>query len=223
MMPRLFVALVLVVGMAVALLALADAALSQFLTALIAVAALCVSVVSAFKEDIFPFRARLVLDEIVLAPPSNPPYENVGLLLPLSFVNAGHGAGIIEGLTLKVEGHGATKLYTPVAEIDYEKFITGKRFLHSESMLGAFNVFPIGSREATRKCILFTQELESKRYPYSQWSPGKHVFTLYIKHSASEKPERAALAEYEVAKDVLEKYLTGKGGTSLAPRRELHV
>jgi hypothetical protein len=223
-MPKLFIALVLTVVVVVAALALADASMSQFLTALISLAALCVSVVAAFKEDVFAFRPKVVLDEIVLAPPSNPPYENMALLIPLSFVNTGHGAGIIEGLTLKVEGQGAAvKAYTPVAEVDYVRFMSGKRMLHADNMLGAFNKFRVRSREAIRKSVLFTQEFTSKRYPYSPWSPGKHVFTLYIRHSGRRLPERTALVEYEISKDVLADYMSGKGGTSLAPDRELPV
>ena len=196
--------------------------MSQFLTAFIALSALCVSVVTAFKEDIFPFRPQVVLDELILAPPSNPPYENVGLLLPLSYVNVGHGAGVIEGMTLKVEGQGGVKVYTPVAEVDFQEFISGKRFLHADNVLGAFNVFPLGSREAVRKYVLFTQELASKRYPYSPWRPGKHVFRLFIKHSARSSPEQMAIVEYEISQDVLTGYMTGKGA-SLAPGRELFV
>lgn len=221
-MSRLFVILILAVSVSVVGLAFVDASMSQYLTALIAVAALCISVVSAFKEDIFPFRPHAVIGELVFAPPTNPPYENIAVLIPIAFVNNGYGSGVIEGLTLKIEPATGAKAYTPVAEVDYQKFISGKRVLHAENMLGAFNSFRLGSRDSLKKNVLFTQELNSPRYPYQDWSPGKHVFSLFIMHSGMNKPVKVGSVEYEISNHLLTSYRNG-AGASLSPGRELVV
>jgi hypothetical protein len=110
-MPKLIVALVLCVVLAVAALAIAGAAPVDYLSALISVAALVVSLLAAFKEDIFPFRPRLLLDEVTLAAPGPPNRLSPSVLLPLAFINDGHGSGVIEGLTLKVETGANAKVY----------------------------------------------------------------------------------------------------------------
>ena len=99
-MPKLFVGLILVVVLSVVGLALVNASMSQYLTAFIALAALVVSVVSAFKEDIFPFRPIVLFEEVLLAAPTGPPHDSPAILLPVVFVNKGHGlreAHIVDG------------------------------------------------------------------------------------------------------------------------------
>jgi hypothetical protein len=221
-MPKLFVGLILTVVLSVVGLALVNASMSQYLTAFIALAALVVSVVSAFKEDIFPFRPLVLFEEMLLVAPTAPSHNSPAILCPIAFINKGYGSGVIEGLTLKVETETNAKIYTPVLEVDYQKLISGKRALHAENILGAFNFFALGSRESIKKHIVFSQEENSGRYPFSPWSPGKHVFRLFIKHTGS----RAPVEVCSVTNDISEKLTTDyKAGTSasLNPSRELHV
>lgn len=70
---------------------------------LILLLALIVSLVSAFKEDFFTFRPRLLFDVIMMAQSNAPSHDSTSLLLPLTFINKGHGAGVINMLALRVE------------------------------------------------------------------------------------------------------------------------
>ena len=221
-MPKLIVALILCVVLAVAALAMTGATPVAYLSALISVAALVVSVLAAFKEDVFPFRPRALLDEITLAAPGPTNRLSPSILVPLAFVNEGYGSGIVEGLTLKVETGSNAKIYTPVAEVDYAKFITGRRAIHGDNMLGAFNVFPLGPRATVKKCILFAQEQASARYPFSDWAPGQHVFRLYMKHSAATTPAVVGEVTNQLSPELLASYQAGTS-CSLSPGRELHV
>jgi hypothetical protein len=219
-MPKLIVGLLVCVALAAAGLAGAGAAPVDYLSALIALAALVVSLLAAFKDDIFPFRLKVLMDEVALAAPGPTGRLSPSVLLPLVFVNEGHGSAVIEGLTLKIESASGTKVYTPVAEIDYVKFITGKRLIHAENMLGAFNLFPVGSRATVKKNILFTQEHESKRYPFADWSPGNHVFRLYAKHTGSDAVVETCCSTLSITKELLANYQSGTSA-SLSPGREL--
>lgn len=221
-MPKLFISLILVVVLTISGLAVTNAAMSQYLTAIISLAALIVSVVSAFKDDIFPFRPRVLFGEVVLTTHPGLPANSPTVLIPLAFINEGHGAGVIEGLTLKVESDKSVKIYTPVLKVDYQKFFSGKHTLHDENILGAFNFFPLGSRETLKKSIAFTQEEKSTRYPFSAWSPGPHVFRLYLKHSNLTSPIEVGAITKEIKSEMLTDYKAGLS-ISLSPTRELCV
>jgi hypothetical protein len=222
-MPKLFISLILVVVLTISgLLAVTNAVMSQYLTAFISLSALVVSVVSAFKDDIFPFKPRVLFGEVVLTTHPGLPEDSPTVLLPLVFINEGHGSGIIEGLTLEIESGKTVKVYTPVLKVDYQKFFSGKRTLHDENLLGAFNVFPLGSRETLKKSIAFTQEEKSTRYPFSTWSPGPHVFRLYLKHSGRTLRIEVGAITKEINSEMLADYKAGVS-ISLTPTRELCV
>ena len=221
-MPKLIVALILCVVLSAAALSIAGAAPVDYLSALISVVALVVSVLAAFKEDVFPFRPRVLLDEVTLAAPGPTNRLSPSILIPLAFVNEGYGSGIVEGLTLKVETGANAKIYIPVAEVDYAKFITGRRAVHGDNILGAFNVFPLGPRATVKKCILFAQEMNSARYPFTDWAPGQHVFRLYVKHSAVSAPVVVGEVTNQLSPELLASYQVGTS-SSLSPGRELHV
>lgn len=67
-MPKIIVALFVASVLVISGLLVADASIAQYIAVLISLLALVVSIVSAFKEDIFPFQPVVLLDEIILAP-----------------------------------------------------------------------------------------------------------------------------------------------------------
>ena len=221
-MLKVIVGLIVCAVLIAAVLGAAGVAPTAHLPAMISLAALAVSIVSAFKDDIFPFRPRVLLDEVVLAAPGPANRLSPTVLLPLTFLNDGNGSGTIEGLTLKVQCDSVAMIYTPVAEIDYTAFITGKRIVHAENLRQAFNPFVLGSRAAVVKCILFTQECASARYPFNDWTHGNCSFALYVKHSAASNPVIAGTVVNNVSLQMLSDYKAG-GSVSLSPGRELHV
>jgi len=135
---------------------------SSWISAVIALAALLVSLISAFKDEIFPFQLSVLADEVIFAPPTAPSHDSPALILamfalsveflkvsvfsigyqyskillkvihincskdlfPLVFMNDGNGSGVVEALSIKIEGNNSTKVYTPIAEIDFGKYMT---------------------------------------------------------------------------------------------------
>lgn len=195
---------------------------NSWISAVIALAALLVSLVSAFKDEIFPFQLSVLTDEVIFAPPTLPSHDSAALIFPLVFMNEGNGSGVVEALSIKIEGNNSTKIYTPIAEIDFGKYITGKRKLHAESMLGSFGSFPLHSKESIQKHILFSQEGKSEKYPFNTWDEGDYTFKIYIKHSQQANPVECAKFKRFISKDILEKYNAGSGA-SLGGSRELNI
>lgn len=222
-MPKFFVAVVVACVMVIAGLVLVDASFSQYVAVLISLLALVVSIVSAFKEDIFPFQPSILFDEIVMAPTSGPSHNSVALVLPLTFINKGNGAGVIHMLALRVESEGRVKLYTPIAQIDFQKYLSGKRKLHGENIVGSFNAFALSGKATVQKYLLFSQEEKSESYPFSPWNTGIYTFRLFINRANGGRAEEVCcLGPMQITAESLASYSAGTG-SSLCPSRAISV
>lgn len=223
LMLKIFISFVLASVAVIAALVLTDASLSQYIAVLISSLALTVSIVSAFKEDIFSFQPIVLLDEIIMAPPSGPLHDSIALVLPLTFINKGHGAGIVNMLALRVESADGMKLYTPLQEVDFEKYISGRRKLHAENIKGSFNAFALGSKATLKMYLLFLQEENSEKYPFSSWTSGNYKFRLFLNDTnGSLGREVACLGPMQITSELLSTYKTGVGN-SLCPSRQISV
>jgi len=209
--------------MVIAGLVLVDASISQYVAVLISLLALVVSIVSAFKEDIFPFQPNVLLDEFVMAPTSGPSHNSVALVLPLTFINKGNGAGVIHMLALRVESKGKIKLYTPLAQVDFQKYLSGKRKLHGENIIGSFNAFALSGKATAQKFFLFSQEENSPTYPFSLWEAGDYTFRLFINQSNGGRAQQVScVGPMKITEEMLTSYSNGNG-CSICPSREISV
>ncbi len=102
-MLKIFISFVIASVAVIAALIFTGASLSQYIAVLISLLALTVSIVSAFKEDIFSFQPVVLFDEIIMAPPSGPSHDSIEFVLPLTFINKGYGPGVVNMLALRVE------------------------------------------------------------------------------------------------------------------------
>jgi hypothetical protein len=195
---------------------------SSWISAVTALAALLVALISAFKDEIFPFHLSVLTDEVILAPSTAPSHDSLALMFPLVFMNNGNGSGVMEALSIKIKGNNSTKLYTPIVEIDFGIYITAKRKLHAESIIGSFGSFPLHGKESIKKHILFSQEENSEKYPFNTWNEGNYTVTIYVKHSHQAKPVECATFKRFISKKMLDEYKTGTGA-SLGGSRELDV
>jgi len=188
---------------------------------IISIVALVISLIGTFKNELFPFNFRLITGEVIFAVPTNPPYHSLQIVLALSFVNEGYGHGVVEWPALKIKTKNTVKLYTPIAEIDYEKFLQGKRKLHAENLKGAFGPFTLGAREVVKKYILFSQEQNNSKYPFNEWSEGDHKFEIWVKTSNEEKAKLVNTFKQKIDKKLLESYFSGSG--TLIMNREIDI
>jgi hypothetical protein len=222
-MLKIFICFVVASVAVIAALILTGASLSQYIAVLISSLALTVSMVSAFKEDIFSFQPMVLFDEIIMAPPSGTSHDSVALVLPLTFINKGHGAGVVNMLALRVESVDGMKLYTPLQQVDFEKYISGRRKLHAENIKGSFNAFALGSRATTKMYLHFSQEEHSEKYPFSSWTPGTYKFRLFFNQANGDLGrEVACLGPMQITGELLSEYKVGTG-VSLCPSRQISV
>lgn len=222
-MSKAFIFLVIVCVLAIVGLLVSNASATEYTAVLISLLALVVSIVSAFKEDIFPFQPRVLLDEIILAPMSAPSHDSLALVLPITFLNNGNGAGVIHMLALRVESSSKTKLYTPLIEVDFQKYLSGKRKVHGENIVGTFNAFSLDGKATAKKYPLFSQEEKSEKYTFSPWTAGNYTFRLFLNQTNGGRPvEVASLGPMEINDQVLTNYRNGIG-VSLCPSRAISV
>ena len=222
-MLKIFISFVVASVAVIAALIFMGASLSQYVAVLISLLALTVSIVSAFKEDIFSFQPVVLFDEIIMAPPSGRSHDSIALVLPLTFINKGHGAGVVNMLALRVESADGMKLYTPRQQVDFEKYISGRRKLHAENIKGSFNAFALGSRATSKMHLLFSQEEGSEKYPFSSWTPGAYKFRLFLNQANGRLGrEVACLGPMQITDVMLSTYKAGVGN-SLCPSRQILV
>lgn len=177
----------------------------------ISLIALVVSFVSSFKNELFDFSLKMISEDIVLASTTDESHESLALVVPLSLINSGYGEGVVESLAMKVINTKTkiVKLYIPIAQIDFQKFIRGKRRLDAENMLGAFSAIPFGSKEAVRIYVLFLQEKNSEKYPFSTWEPGNYRFEIYAKTSSNKGAQRIKKFEKVISAKNISSYFSG--------------
>lgn len=188
----------------------------------VALVALCVSLVSAFKSHIFPYRPNYIVDEILLAAADSTRQDSPAVVLPLLVWNEGVGVGLISGLALKIEGGGHTRLYTPVAEIDFAKFLSGHKRLHADNTTGTFAPILVPGDGNVRRHIVFTQELHSEKYPFAGWVAGNYTFSLYAISSVRKEPCEVASVIHTVTAEQLAQYAQGTS-LSMSSSREIDV
>jgi hypothetical protein len=188
---------------------------------IISIVALVTALIGTFKNELFPFDFRLIPGEVIFAVPTSPSHHSLQIVLALSFINEGYGQGVIEWIALKIKTKNTVKLYTPIAEIDYEKFLQGKRKLHAENIKGSFGPFTLGAREAVKKYILFSQEENNSKYPFNEWSEGDHKFEIWVKTSNEEKAKLVNTFKLKIDKKLLESYFSGNGAVIMI--REIDI
>ncbi len=177
---------------------------------LISVIALAISLVSAFKNELFDFKLLAVPGEIALLGSGNPADKTFSIIQSIIFINQGYGHGVVEAFVLKIHGPGGVKLYTPFAEIDFQKFIQIRKPLHAEHFRGALGPIVLGSKEATQKFALFTQEKNHAKYPYTEWSPGKYRFELWVTTAGSKTPQAFDAREWDVTQQTIDSSIRGE-------------
>jgi len=187
----------------------------------ISIIALATSLIGTFKNELFPFNFNVIQGELIFAVPTGPSHHSPAIIMALSFINKGYGQGIVKWPALKIITNQSVKLYTPIAEIDYEKFLQGKRKLHGENIKGAFGPFILGAREVVKKYILFSQEENNSKYPFNEWSEGDHKFEIWVKTANSNRAKLAGTLNQKIDKKLLESYFSGTGAVIM--NREIDI
>ncbi len=175
----------------------------------LSVASLAISILAAFKTELFDFAPVVVGGDIMLAQ-GRPVKNNFVFVLPLHLVNEGYGSGVVEWISVvMVLPDKINKiLFIPVAFVDLQKVIQGKRFLHAENLMGAFSSYHLESKGARTDSIVFSRQEGPGVEPF-QLQPGTYQFEVYVKANTRRKPWKALTFEKELTQELFDQYLAG--------------
>jgi hypothetical protein len=156
--------------------------LRTFLPLVVSIFAIVGSIVSLFREELFPFRLRVFAGDIIfLNNPSNP---IVDLVLILTFINLGYVDGVIEYVALKVtNSKEQKKLYIACNEIDNRSvfnLVRQPQLQISNTVLFPFSAFPLQSRQSIKKHLAFAWSSTSE---FTNWEVEHYKFEVYLKLS----------------------------------------
>jgi len=151
----------------------------------------------------------LLIDTIIFPAPTTASHDSFAVILPLVLVNSGVRTSIVEWIALKVSAMDHAKLYTPVALIDIQKLIQGKRALHAENTLGAFSEFAIPPAGTVAINVLFSQEEKNIRYPFRTWTPGKYSFQIFVKYQDKEFAVKQKEIPMDITSEMIANYKNG--------------
>jgi len=161
----------------------------EFVALAVSILALGLAVLTALKMRKLEFCPEVVGGDVIL-PRESRPGTRVRLLLPLHFTNAGHAGGVIEWVALRVTPETQADhpvLFSPVAEVDMQRFIQARRCL-SEECIEPFIGFALDARRSLSKFILFDVAERSRAAPFAI-ATGRHYFELYVKASNARAPK----------------------------------
>lgn len=155
----------------------------------VSLAALAVAVFAALRIRKLQFCPEVLGGDVIL-PRAGRTSARMRLLLPLHFTNAGHAGGVIEWVALRVTTQADADrpvLMSPVAEVDMQRFIQGRRCL-TEECIEPFTGFALDARRSASKFILFDVAERARCDPLGL-QPGRHYFELFVKASNARQPK----------------------------------
>jgi hypothetical protein len=176
----------------------------------LSIASLCVSILAAFRNDLFDFAPEVIQNGVLLAQAS-PPTASINIALPLLFLNRGYGDGIIQEVALRLKLASGTEpvIWVAAAEIDLVKFMQGTRRVEAGNVIGPFGAFPLESKKSASKTLLFTLELKpgetSRTLPQ-----GAHRVELFLKTSHRPAPYLGLSFTLSLNEHTLREYQSGK-------------
>ncbi len=188
--------------------------LSNALPLGISLLALFVSILSSFKNELFPFRLSIFSNMIhlVAVKPITPfPGKSIVVLLPITFFNQGYSEGIIEEveLILTSEKSKIRTEYLPISEIDMVSFMQQMKGLNSSNTLGAFAGFLLEPKRAMRKNIVFSPMIEPG-FPPVIWQPGVYSFEIFVKVYGEKENKKYFEIKQTIDENSLRSLVTGK-------------
>jgi hypothetical protein len=151
----------------------------------------------------------LLIDSFVFAQPTAPSHDSFPLVFPMVFVNGGVRTAVIEWIATKIKAEDHSKLYTPVALVDLQRFVQGRRALHAQNIIGQFSEFPVLPGQAYQLNVLLVQEESNDRYPFRPWQSGRHSVELYVKYRDRDTAILQRSFEADVSTEMLQQYKAG--------------
>jgi len=180
----------------------------------ISILAVIFTAVSAFKNELFPFRLSIFTDSLHLVTGklmSDPRVTTLQVLLPITFFNQGYSEGIIETIKLivKAEQRGTVNDFLPAMEVDMVAFVQQRKGINSSNMLGAFVGFVLEPKRAVQKFILFTPKVDNETSAFV-WQADNYTLERYIQTHGEKRPRKYFVLKQKIDNNTLFLLSSGK-------------
>ena len=184
----------------------------------IALLALLLSLVSAFKSSIYPFGLSLISTGVIVVRPDEAGVNHIQFLFPICFVNNNYGEGVVEYVcaTIRHENGNSIRVI-PIAEVPESGFIQNGGKIDLTSVRSAFWPFPLKSKQATRKTILMGEPNPPNSNLSIFETPGNFEFSLYVRIGGKSKPVKKTTFTRNWRKNDTEMLKSGYSVTLVTP------
>ena len=172
---------------------------------LLSLIALALAALALYRLRAFAFAPEILGGDVIL--PRSSTSGGIKFLLPLQFVNAGHGGGVVHWVALRLTVDGDTSrsmLLSPVAEVDMQSFLRAKRRLETENV-EPFTGFALDGKRALAKFVLF-EPADRRTAPAPRLRPGRYAFELFYKAGAMREPRLERSFEHVLEQKSIEQY-----------------
>ena len=173
----------------------------------LALGALGVALMCAYRLRLLEFAPEVVCGDVIL-PRHSRVGNDVKFLLPLHFTNSGSAGGVVQWVALRVTVDGDTAnsaLFSPVAEVDMQRFLQAKRRLDEHNSADPFIGFPLEGKRAVAKFVLFDLAERGRARPLSL-RPGRYAFELFVMTSAGKGPKLERVFEHAITPKHVEEF-----------------
>jgi hypothetical protein len=171
----------------------------------LSLAALAIAVLALRRGRSIAFAPEILGGDVIL--PRSSTSGGIKFLLPLQFVNAGHGGGVVHWVALRLTVDGDTSrsmLLSPVAEVDMQSFLRAKRRLETENV-EPFTGFALDGKRALAKFVLFEPAEQARGAPL-RLRPGRYAFELFYRAAGMREPRRERSFEHVLEQKSLDQY-----------------
>jgi len=179
--------------------------LKDKITSCVAISALLFSVLSLFKEQLFPFQLKVVGRDVKLSKIIDIHKEiRYTLIVPIRFINTGFRTGVIDDFILiATDEKGLKRRLFSYCDIDASNVYQGKKRINQNIINTGSFPFSLTPGESVVRYPIFEQE-DSSGVPIAQWIPGKYAFTIKVKTLNSSKLKEYSTFELDIRKKALE-------------------
>lgn len=173
----------------------------------ISVIALFISIISVFKNELFPYDLLVFIDNFHLISGGSFYSKDQKTIQPmptLTFYNRGYGECPMRNIQMIVKPLKGDVDYSfiPAFEIDMEDLIRQKKGINVSNAKNTFCGFILEPKKSIVKTIVFVP-LSSKDKPPFFWNEDKYKFEIYVQIHGEEKTRKFCEKEIDISKSIL--------------------
>ena len=181
----------------------------------ISLLALVISLISVFKNEIFPHDLNIYIDCFYLVRGNlmNSKGKNTIQIMPtLTFYNRGYGECPIRKIRIRVKPskRSIEYIFLPAVEIDIEALMQQRKGVNASNTKGAYSGFVLEPKKSAIKTIVFVPRI-SQDSPNFFWVADMYKLEFQVQVHGTEKYKKYAEFDLDVTKSMLSMLLNNTG------------